>query len=294
MYYIPLLLLAQRSKQKSLMSNLIQFEGRQIRQLEHDGETYYSIVDIVAVLSESPEPRKYWNKIKNRDSQLSPIWRQLKMIAADGKNRQTDCANREGVFRIIQSIPSPNAEPFKRWLAQTAEERLQETEDPSQAVDRVYQSFRDLGYSDEWIGIRLETKKGRLELTDEWKARGVTEQSDYSTLTAILSAGAFGLIPSDHKQIKGLAKENLRDHMTRQELIFTQLAEIQTKDEAIINDAKGLEENKEAARKGGAAAGAARMAFEKETGKKVVSSSNFINQIKAAKAKLLSDNNKKQ
>jgi len=274
------------------MSNLINFEGQNIRQLEHDGETFFSVVDVVAVLSESSNPRNYWNMVKKRDTQLYTICVQLKLPSSDGKKYKTDCANREGILRIIQSIPSKKAEPFKRWLAATGEERLQETENPDQAIERVYQSFRDLGYSDEWIGVRLETKKGRLELTDEWKARGITEQSDYSTLTAILSAGAFGVIPSDHARLKNLKSENLRDHMTRQELIFTQLAEIQTKDEAIADDAKGLEENKEAARKGGAAAGAARRAFEKETGKKVVSSSNFINQIKAAKAKLLGNKKK--
>lgn len=268
------------------MSDLLNFEGQQIRKQIYDGEDYFSIIDVVAVLSESAQPRKYWNKIKNRDSQLSPIWRQLKMTASDGKQRATDCANREGIFRIIQSIPSPKAEPFKRWLAETAEQRLQEMEDPTKGMDRVRQNFRDLGYDPEWIETRIRTKQGRIELTNEWKKRGISEQAEYAELTAILSGATFGVIPSDHKRVKGLQGENLRDHMTRTELIFTELAEIGTKEEAIKTDAQGLEENKEAAKKGGTAAGAARKAFEEKTGNKVVSPSNFLNQIKAAKKRL--------
>ena len=175
------------------MTDLIQFEGKNIRQVDHDGQTYFSIVDVVAVLSESPNPRRYWSNLKRQNNQLYPITVQLKMIAPDGKNRSTDCANREGVLRIIQSIPSPNAEPFKRWLAQVGEQRLQEIDDPSKAMDRVRQSFRDLGYSEEWIETRINTKKGRIELTAEWKRRGITESKDYAILTAILSAGAFGV-----------------------------------------------------------------------------------------------------
>ena len=169
-------------------------------------------------------------------------------------------------------------------------DRLQEVDDPSLAMDRVRESFRDLGYPDDWIETRIRTKKGRLELTAEWQKRGIHKQREYAELTAILSGAAFGVIPSDHKQIKGLGKENLRDHMTREELIFTELAELQTKREAIEDDAQGLEENKEAARKGGVAAGKAREAFEEETGRKVVSSSNFLAQIKAAKKRLLGKN----
>jgi len=265
------------------MSDLINFEGKTIRQTIYNGETYFSVVDVVAVLSESPNPRRYWSNLKRQDNQLYPITVQLKMTATDGKQRSTDCANREGIFRIIQSIPSPNAEPFKLWLAQLGEERLQEIEDPTKAMDRVRQGFRDLGYENEWIETRIRTKKGRLELTDEWKARGIKLHPDYAILTAILSLGTFGLIPSEHKEVKGLKRENLRDHMTRQELIFIELAEIATKEQAIKVDAKGLEENKEAAAKGGDAAGVARKAFEERLGQKVVSSSNFKKQIKEAK-----------
>lgn len=274
------------------MSDLINFEGKTIRQVIYNEETYYSVVDVVAVLSESSNPRKYWHQVKSRDNQLSPIWRQLKMIAPDGKNRLTDCANREGIFRIIQSIPSPNAEPFKLWLARTGEERLQEIEDPSKAMDRVRQGFRDLGYSDEWIETRIRTKIGRIELTNEWKERGIQKHPDYAILTAILSLGTFGLIPSEHKKVKGLNRENLRDHMTREELIFIELAEIATKKEAIKADAKGFEENKEAAAKGGNAAGMARRTFEEQMGQKVVSSSNFKAQIKEAKERMKLEKNK--
>ena len=280
------------------MSDLIQFKGQNIRQVEYDGVTYFSIIDVVAVLSDSNNPRRYWSDLKGRiDKEGFELYAnivRLKMIASDGKNRQTDCANRETILRLIQSIPSPNAEPFKTWLAQTGEQRLQEIEDPAKAMDRVRQGFRDLGYSDDWIETRINTKKGRIELTNEWQRRGIKEQGDYATLTAILSAGAFGLIPSDHKKIKSLKEENLRDHMTREELIFTELAELQTRKEAINEDAQGLEENKEAAKKGGIAAGAARQAFEEQTGQKVVSEGNFIKQIKAAKDKLLGNKDKGQ
>ena len=272
------------------MSNLINFQGEHIRQIEQEGETYFSIIDVIAVLSESSRPKKYWSDLKAKltkeGSQVSANIGRLKMIAPDGKNRATDCANRETILRIIQSIPSPNAEPFKRWLAQVAEQRLQEVADPARAMDRVRQSFRDLGYSDEWIETRIKTKEGRLQLTAEWKKRGIIEQKEYAQLTAILSAGTFGLIPTDHKRVKGLDKENLRDHMTEEELIFTQLAELETRKGAIMEDAQGLDENREAAQKGGKAAGAARKAFEEQTGRKVVSSDNFLSQIKAAKTKL--------
>jgi len=273
------------------MSELIRFKGQEVRQEKYNGETYFSIVDVTAILSESNNARRYWSdlksKLKKEGSQVYENIVQLKLRSSDGKSYKTDCANREIIFRIIQSIPSPNAEPFKRWLAQLGEERLQEIDDPTQAMDRVRQSFRDLGYDDQWIETRIKTKKGRIELTNEWQRRGISKQMDYAQLTAILSGATFGVIPADHKKIKGLQKENLRDHMTREELIFTELAELETKNEAIKDDAQGLEENKEAAKKGGIAAGAARQAFEDQTGRKVVSSSNFLNQIKKAKAKLL-------
>jgi len=210
---------------------------------------------------------------------------QLKLEAPDGKKYNTDCANRQTIFRVVQSIPSPNAEPFKDWLAQLGEERLEEIEDPAKAMDRVRQNFRDLGYSDEWIETRIRTKEGRVELTNEWKKRGIGDHKEYQQLTAILSVGTFGLIPSDHKRVKGLGRENLRDHMTREELIFTELAEMQTKRETVDADAQGFQENRVAAIKGGRAAGKAREAFEQETGQRVVSKRNFLQQIMDARKK---------
>ena len=273
------------------MSELINFQGKDIRQLEYNGETYFSFVDVVAVLSESKDPTQYLKRLRQRDEQLKSYigtnCTQVRMMTNTGKQRNTLAGNRQTVFRIIQSIPSPKAEPFKQWLAQLGEERLQEIEDPVKAMDRVRQNFRDLGYADEWIETRIKTKKGRIELTNEWQRRGIKDQREFAILTAILADGTFDLIPSQHKRVKGLKKENLRDHMTEEELIFTQLAELETRKGAIIEDAQGLEENKEAAKKGGLAAGAARQAFEKQTGRKVVSSKNFLNQIKESKEKLL-------
>ena len=266
-----------------------QFNGYTIRKEWHNEEWYFSIVDIVAALSGSNNPRRYWSdlksKLKREGAQVYETIVHLKMIAPDGRNRSTDCANRQTIFRIVQSISSPNAEPFKDWLAQLGEERLEEIEDPAKAMDRVRQNFRDLGYSDEWIETRIRTKEGRIELTNEWKKRGIADYKEYQQLTAILSAGTFGLIPSDHKRVKGLGKENLRDHMTREELIFTELAEMQTKRETIDADAQGFQENRIAAVKGGRAAGKARTAFEQETGQRVVSPTNFLKQIFNAKKK---------
>lgn len=273
------------------MNELINFEGQQIRQTEYEGETYFSLIDVVAALTNNSRPNKYWSDLKVRlrkeGFEVSDYIGRLKMIAPDGKSRSTDCANRETILRIIQSIPSLKSEPFKQWMAQVGEQRLQEINDPAKAMDRVRKEFRDLGYSDEWIETRIRTKQGRLELTAEWESRGIGTRKEFARLTATLSAGVFGVIPSDHKRIKGLEKENLRDHMTREELIFTELAEIRTKKQAIADDAQGFEENRKAAEKGGKAAGEARKAFEKETGEKVVSSNNFLSQIKAAKDKLL-------
>ncbi len=266
-----------------------QFNGYTIRKEWHNEEWYFSIVDIVAALSGSNNPRRYWSdlksKLKREGAQVYETIVHLKMIAPDGRKRSTDCANRQTIFRIVQSISSPNAEPFKDWLAQLGEERLEEIEDPAKAMERVRQNFRDLGYSDEWIETRIRTKEGRIELTNEWKKRGIADYKEYQQLTAILSAGTFGLIPSDHKRVKGLGKENLRDHMTREELIFTELAEMQTKRETINVDAQGFQENRIAAVKGGRAAGKAREAFEQETGQRVVSPTNFLKQIMNARKK---------
>ena len=205
------------------------------------------------------------------------------MEAPDGKLRETDTANTELMFRIIQSIPSPKAEPFKQWLAQVGYERVQEIENPELAAQRARQYYKDLGYSDAWIETRLKSVEVREQLTDEWKGRGVKEGMEYAILTAEISKATFGMKPSEYQKFKGLKRENLRDHMTNLELIFTMLGEEQTRQEVVGDDAKGFDENKKAAIKGGSAAGKALNAFEKEAGKKVATPDNFLGQIEEAK-----------
>lgn len=270
-------------------NKIIVFEEKHIRRIWHNEEWWYSVADVVEVLAESADPRQYVKKMRSRDPELDRNWgticTPLKMLAPDGKIRSTNAANTEGVFRIIQSIPSPRAEPFKLWLAKVGYERVQEIENPELAAERARQYYRDLGYDEKWIETRLQTIAIRGQLTDQWKARGVQEGMEYSILTAEISRATFGLVPSEYKSLKGLKRENLRDHMTNLELIFTMLGEEQTKQEAILSDAQGFDENKGAAIKGGKAAGKALGAFEQETGQKVVTSANFKQQIADAKKK---------
>jgi len=215
------------------------------------------------------------------------------MEAKDGRMRTTDCANTEIMFRLIQSIPSPNAEPFKQWLAKVGYERVQEIENPELAAQRAREYYKALGYTDEWIDTRMQSIQARGQLTDEWKGRGIKEGLEYSILTAEISKATFGLKPSEYKDHKGLKRENLRDHMTELELIFARLSETQTRIEAQNNNAQGLDENKKAAIEGGSAAGDALDAFEKRTGNKVVSDKNFKDQIKAAKKQKQLKSNKR-
>lgn len=282
-------------------NTLIVFESNEIRRIWNDNEWWFSVVDIVGVLTESVNPRDYWYRLKKREKEaagieLSTNCRQLKLLSSDGKKYKVDCANTEGIFRIIQSIPSPKAEPFKKWLATVGYERIQEIENPELAAQRARQYYKDLGYNDEWIENRLQSIVIRGELTDEWKERGVKEGLEYSILTAEISNATFGMKPSEYKKFKGLKRENLRDHMTNLELIFTMLGEEQTKQETIKSDAQGLKKNKESAIKGGKAAGKALDAFEEETGKKVVSNTNYLHQIKEAikKRKLKNKEDKKK
>ena len=260
--------------------NLIPFEGKPIRKIWHNDEWYFSIVDIVEVLSDSPIARTYWSKIKAKikvESELNPFWVQLKMPAADGKNYKTDCTNTEGVLRIVMSVPSPKAEPLKMWLAQVGKERIEETENPEMSFERMTEIYKAKGRTDEWIKTRLKPIETRKQLTDEWKNRGVTEGQEYSILTATIAKGTFGLTPSEHGKLKGLEKENLRDHMTPLELILTALGEEVTRILVVKEDAQGFPENHEAAVKGGKSAGEARKRVEKTTGEKAVSAVNFLN-----------------
>jgi DNA-damage-inducible protein D len=260
-------------------NKVIIFESKNIRRELHNGEWYFSVIDIIEILTESAEPRKYWNTLKSREPQLSSVCGQLKMTAQDGRKRLTDCANTEGVFRIVMSVPSPKAEPLKLWLAEQGKRTIDETENPELGFERLTELYKAKGYSDEWIDRRLKGISVRKELTDEWKKRDVKEGHEYSILTAIVAKGTFGLSPSEHAQYKGLAKENLRDHMTPMELILTALGEEVTRTMAVKNDAQGFNENVEAAAKGGEAGGKARRNVEEITGEKVVSPTNYLKQI---------------
>jgi len=265
------------------MSDLKLFEDKKVRSNwnEQEDKWYFSIVDVVEVLTNSPRPRKYWNalktKLKDEGSELSHKLGQLKMPADDGKMRMTDVANTEQLLRLIQSIPSPKAEPFKQWLAKIGAERIAEIENPELAQARIRETYKAKGYSDEWIEKRIRGILVRDELTNEWKQRGVKEGREYAILTAEISKATFGIIPSDYKKLKGLTKsnENLRDHMTDLELIFSMLGEASTTEIAKNRDAKGFDENHTAAKAGGSVAGKAREDLEQKSGKKIVSNQNF-------------------
>jgi len=265
------------------LPNIISFEDGEIRRVLWEDEWYYSISDVLGIITKSKNPKAYWRQVKKRDNQLVTYCHGLKLLAADGKYRKEDCANRKGLFRILQSVPSPKVEAFKMWLAQLAEDRVEEINNPALAAERARQLYKGMGYSDDWIETRLKSIQVRTQLTDEWKDRGVEEGNEFSILTAEIARATFGLLPSEHKKVKDLDKENLRDHMTNLELIFTMLGEEATKQIAQQEDAQGFEENQQVARKGGDAAGTARREFEKKTGNNVVSPSNFKEQINQAK-----------
>lgn len=269
-------------------TQLAVFKGKKIRRTLHNNEWWFSITDVVEVLTGTERPRKYWNDLKKKlfeegYDELSEKIGQLKLMSSDGKFYETDCANTETMFRIIQSIPSPKAEPFKRWLAKVGYERVQEIENPELATKRTRALYKAKGYSDDWIEKRMRGIAIREELTDEWKKREVKEQREYEILTAEIAKAAFGVTPATHKTIKGLKRENLRDHMTDLELIFSMLGEAATTEITRVHDAKGFHENKQAARKGGAVAGKARKDLEKKTGKKVVSSENYLTEPEGRK-----------
>ena len=271
--------------------SLMPFQGREIRKIWHDEQWFFSVVDVIGVLTDSVEPRNYWATLKKRESQLLTVCQQLKMVATDGRKRSTDCANTEGVLRIVMSVPSPKAEPLKIWLAQIGAERIEETENPELSFERMTEIYKAKGYDETWIKERIQSITTRKELTDEWQARGVKVGQEYSILTATVSKGTFGLTPSEHKQFKGLANENLRDHMTRFELILTSLSEEATRFLAVRDDAKGFNENLDVAAKGGAIGGSARLNLEKSLGESVVSKENYLDAPKRKKDVLPPEDN---
>ncbi len=271
-------------------TNIAVFREKEIRKTIHMNEWWFSVVDVCAVLTGSSDPGAYWRKLKQRlkkeGSEVVTFCHGLKLAAADGKKYKTDCANTEGIFRIIQSIPSPKAEPFKRWLAKVGYERVQEIEDPELATKRTKAIYRAKGYSDDWIEKRMRGIAIRAELTDEWRNRHIREEREYSILTAEISKAAFGLTPAEYKELKGLERENLRDHMTDLELIFSMLGEAATTEITRVQDAQGFDENRTTARKGGRIAGDAREKLEKETRKKVVTHENYLKLSQKEKKRL--------
>jgi len=270
------------------MSNIKLFESRQIRTVWNEAEQkwYFVVADVVQVLTDTPNPTDYIKKMRRRDELLSQGWGQLVTpLLADtpGGKQKLNCANAQGLLRIIQSIPSPKAEPFKLWLAQVGSDRLDEIENPELATQRTRELYKLKGYPDDWIEKRMRSIAIREELTEEWKNRGVKEQKDYAILTAEISKATFGLTPSQYKKVKGLKSQNLRDHMNDLELIFSMLGEASTTAIVKTRNPKGFVENKIAAKQGGSVAGKARRDLEMKTGKKVVSSENYLPDSKKNK-----------
>ena len=268
-------------------SALVVFQDKKIRRIWYNNEWYFSVVDVVGVLSESSDARNYWKVLKHRlneeESEVVTKCNQLKLCSSDGKYYETDCANVETLFRIIQSIPSPKAEPFKQWLAKVGYERIQEIEDPELAQKRMKEIYRAKGYSDDWIEKRVRGIAVRQELTDEWKQRGADENVEFAILTNEISKATFGKTVDEYKEHKGLKKENLRDHMNDLELIFTMLGEASTTKIAKNKNAQGFVENKDAAKEGGTVAGIARKELEQRSGEKVVKSENYLEQVEKEK-----------
>ncbi len=255
------------------------FRGKEIRRTIHNNEWWFVIVDVVSVLTDSINPSGYIKDMRRRDKELSKGWGQIATplsVQTEGGPQRMNCANTEGIFRIIQSIPSPKAEPFKRWLAKVGYERVQEIEDPELATKRTRALYKAKGYSDDWIEKRMRGIAIREELTDEWKKREVRREKEYAILTAEIAKAAFGVTPGQHKKLKGLIRENLRDHMTDLELIFSMLGEAATTEITRVDDARGFQESKRAAHKGGDVAGKARKDLERKTRKKVVSPENYL------------------
>ena len=258
---------------------MVVFNDQHIRRTMHNNEWWFVVHDIIRVLTNSTNPTIYTKAMRRRDSELSKGWVQIVSplyIETTGGKQKLNCANTEGVFRLIQSIPSPKAEPFKLWLAKVGYERVQEIENPELAQKRIRATYLAKGYEPDWIEKRMQGIETRSALTDEWHDRGVKGEQNYAILTSEISKAAFGITPSDHKKLKGIKNHNLRDHMSRMELIFTELGEAATTEIAKTDDVYGMHGNKDAAHRGGSVAGTAREQLEKETGKKVITEQNFL------------------
>ncbi len=258
------------------------FKGKKIRKTIYNNEWWFSVVDVVEVLTDSVDAGAYWRKLKQRlkeeGSEVVTFCHGLKLEAPDGKKYETDCSNTEGIFRIIQSIPSPKAEPFKLWLARVGYERVKEIEDPELATKRTHAIYKAKGYSEDWIAKRMRGIEVRETLTNEWKKRGAKEDKEYSILTAEISKAAFGMTPSEYKKFKNLKRENLRDHMDDLELILTMLGEAATTKITKDRNSKGFVPLKKDAQEGGEVAGSARKDIEKRTGKRVSTRKNYLKQ----------------
>ncbi|MBN1386695.1 Bro-N domain-containing protein [Candidatus Woesearchaeota archaeon] len=270
---------------------LVVFQDRRIRRIWHQDQWFFSVIDVVQALTDSSNPRNYWSMLKKRESEyeidLSTFCVQLKLLSADGKYYKTDCANVKALFRIIQSIPSKKAEPFKLWLAQVGYERIQEIEDPELAQERMKELYEQKGYSKAWIEKRLRGIAVRQDLTDEWKKRGVDSQIGFSILTAEISKATFGMTPSEYRLFKNLKNENLRDHMTDLELILNMLGEASTAELERVHDPNTFSEHKQVSRDGGKVAGKARQELENKTKKQVISEENYLDEPEKVKRKKL-------
>ncbi len=271
-------------------NQIILFEEKQVRRVWHNETWWFVVEDIIGLLTNSKNPKKYLAALRSRDKELAKGYPQLVdtlPVATEGGTQRMTCSDRKGILRIIMSVPSPNAEPFKLWLAQVGEERMEEIEDPELAVERMRELYIAKGYPSEWIDTRIRSIDIRKQLTDEWKARKVKEGTEYAILTAEIAKATFDLTPSEHKQFKGLEKQNLRDHMTNLELIFTMLGEEATRHIAVEENAQGFEENRDAAVQGGRLAGKARRNVEEDKRFKVTSSQNFLHLKETKSGELL-------
>lgn len=269
---------------------IILFQEKQVRRVWHQDKWWFVVEDIIAVLTGSINPKKYLAALRSRDKELAKGYPQLVdtlTVETEGGKQKMTCSHTEGIFRIIMSVPSPNAEPFKLWLSKVGSERIEEIQNPEIGFERLKEIYRAKGYPNEWIERRLQSIETRKQLTDEWKTRGVKEGREYSILTAEIAKATFGVTPSQHAKLKSLEKENLRDHMTPLELIFTALSEEATRLYSVKKEAQGFEENHDAAQKGGQSAGKARLAFETDSGETVVSPESYLQQIQTFKDKAL-------